>query len=103
MTKITHGREFDFRRDPYSTTGKTLDGLQLQRHVGVTILECSFRRGVPSVGLRIACPTSGGTHEQICDPAFDTGPVRDGAGGGPRWLLRQTLRRVAASTSRSIR
>jgi hypothetical protein len=27
-------------------------------------------------------PTSGGTHEQICDPAFDAGDIRDGAGAG---------------------
>jgi hypothetical protein len=26
--------------------------------------------------------TSGETHEQICDPAFDTGHIRDAAGGG---------------------
>jgi hypothetical protein len=26
--------------------------------------------------------TSGGTHEQICDAAFDIGHIRDGADGG---------------------
>jgi hypothetical protein len=30
----------------------------------------------------LACLTSEETHEQICDPAFDTGHVRDSAGGG---------------------
>jgi hypothetical protein len=27
----------------------------------------------------MACPTSGGTHEPICDPAVDAGDIRDGA------------------------
>jgi hypothetical protein len=43
-----------------------------------------FRREASSLSLRIgfAPISSGGTHEQICDPAFDTRHIRGGADGG---------------------
>jgi len=74
--------EIGTNRPPVISLVRSLSGACKELPTGAIATGMFFPRGVPSAGLRMACPTSGGTHEQICDPAFDTGDIRNRAGAG---------------------